>query len=264
LGIEQRPIHERSSPPDAAPERPSVSVIIPTLDEERLLPGLLDDLSRQSCRDFEVIVADGRSRDRTRRIAREAGCTVVDGGFPGAGRNAGARASRGELLLFLDADVRIGPGFVAAAAAEFLRRRLAIATCPYDPDRGDRGIVRLFRAYNWFIRRSAHVRPGCGGACLVISRGLFEAIGGFGASLRVAEDGELVRRAARHGRFRMLRSVRLVLSTRRVRAQGTPRFLIRVLLTELWLMLRPRIRGNSLLTYGFWDRRPLSAGRPRS
>ena len=46
--------------------------------------------------------------------------------------------------------------------------------------------------------------------------------------------------------------------------KGTPRFLIRVLLTELWLMLRPRIRGNSLLTYGFWDRRPLSAGRPRS
>lgn len=185
---------------------------------------------------------------------------MVDGGLPGAGRNAGARASRGTLLLFLDADIRIGPDFVGNAANEFLRRRLAVATCAYDPDGGGKAIAGIFRTYNWVIQRSPHVRPGCGGACLLISRRLFEEIGGFDAALKVAEDGDLVRRAARHGRFRMLRSVRLVLSTRRVRAQGTPRFLIRVLLTELWLVLRPRIRGNSLLTYGFWDRRPPSPG----
>jgi len=209
-------------------------------------------------------VADAHSRDRTREIAREAGCIVVDGGLPGAGRNAGARASRGELLLFLDADVRVGPRFVGDAAAEFRGRRLAVATCPYDPDRGDRATARLFRIYNWVIQRSPHVRPGCGGACILISRSVFEEIGGFDASLKVSEDGELVRRAVQHGRFRMLRSVRLVLSTRRVRAQGTLRFAIRILLTELWLVLRPRIRGTSLLTYGFWDRRLPARGSDRS
>jgi glycosyltransferase involved in cell wall biosynthesis len=249
--------------PAEVPAQCHVSVIVPALNEERYLPGLLEDLARQRSRDFEVIVADAHSRDRTRQIAREAGCLVVDGGLPGAGRNAGARASRGALLLFLDADVRIGPDFVGDAADEFLRRRLAVATCAYDPDVDGEAIAGIFRLYNWVIQRSPHLRPGCGGACLLISRRLFEAIGGFDAALKVAEDGELVRRAVRHGRFRMLRTVRLALSTRRVRAQGTIRFVIRILLTELWLVLRPRIRGSSLLAYGFWDRRPPSLGSVR-
>jgi hypothetical protein len=156
--------------------------------------------------------------------------------------------------------VRIGPGFVGDAAGEFLRRRLAVATCPFDPDRGDGGIARLFRIYNWVIQRSPYVRPGCGGACILISRDLFETIGGFDAGLRIAEDGELVRRAARYGRFRMLRTVRLVLSTRRVTTQGALRFAIRILLTELWLVLRPRIRGASIFSYEFWDRRTSNQG----
>lgn len=207
-------------------------------------------------------MADARSHDRTRELAEEVGCLVVDGGLPGAGRNAGARASRGELLLFLDADVRIGPRFVGEAAAEFLRRRLAAATCPFDPDRCDRGVARLFRIYNWVIQRSPYVRPGCGGACILISRSLFERLGGFDGGLRIAEDGELVRRAAEHGRFRMLRTVRLVLSTRRVRAQGALRFAIRILLTELWLVLRPRIRGVSVFSNKFWDQRAPASRSP--
>jgi glycosyltransferase involved in cell wall biosynthesis len=258
--IQQRSIQDNCSLPAEVPTIKQVSVIIPTLNEERLLPGLLADLALQRFRDFEVVVADACSRDRTRKIAREAGCVVVDGGLPGAGRNAGARASRGTLLLFLDADVRIGPGFVGDAAREFLRRRLAVATCAYDPDRSDHGIARIFRIYNWVVQRSPHVRPGCGGACILIPRSLFGRIGGFDIGLRVAEDGELVRRAARHGRFRTLRTVRLVLSTRRVRAEGALRFAIRVLLTELYLVLRPRIHGISIFSEGLWDRKPRAPG----
>jgi glycosyltransferase involved in cell wall biosynthesis len=208
-----------------------------------------------------VVVADAHSSDRTRQIAQEAGCTVVDGGLPGAGRNAGARASRGTLLLFLDADVRIGPGFVGDAAGEFLRRRLDVATCPYDPDRADHGCGLLFLGYNAILRRSPHVRPLCGGACILITRKLFEQAGGFDGGLRVAEDHDLVRRAARFGRFRILRTVRLVLSTRRMRAEGTLRFTIRVVFTEAFLMLRPRIYTATILSNEYWDRR---ARTPRS
>ncbi len=98
-------------------------------------------------------------------------------------------------------------------------------------------------------------RPGCGGYCLLLSRSLFERIGGFDEELWVAEDHDLVHRAARHGRFRMLRAVRLVLSTRRVRREGALRFAIRVVLTELYLIIRPRIPPTSIFSNEFWDRR---------
>jgi len=211
-----------------------------------------------------VVVADAHSRHRTRKIAREAGCTVVDGGLPGAGRNAGARASHGSLLLFLDADVRIGPGFVGDAAGEFLRRRLGVAGCPYDPEHADRGCGLLFWCYNWLIKRRQHLRPLCGGACIMIARSLFERVRGFDEELRVAEDHDLVRRAAGQGRFRILRTVRLVLSTRRMRSEGTLRFAIRVASTEAYLVLRPRINNVSILSNEYWDRRIRARARAGS
>jgi glycosyltransferase involved in cell wall biosynthesis len=202
-----------------------------------------------------VVVADAHSSDRTREIAREAGCTVVDGGLPGAGRNAGARASRGALLLFLDADVRIGPGFVGDAAGELLRRRLDMATCPYDPDRADHGCGLLVSGYNAILQRSPFMRPVCWGPCILISRSLFERIGGFDGALRVAEDGDLVRRASRQGRFRILRTVRPVMSTRRIRREGALRILIRIAVSEAYMVFRPRIYGISIFSNEFWDRR---------
>jgi len=67
-----------------------VSIIIPALNEEKTLPVLLDSIKAQDFSDYEVIVADANSKDRTREIAAEYGCRVVDGGLPAVGRNAGA------------------------------------------------------------------------------------------------------------------------------------------------------------------------------
>ena len=84
---------------------PILSVIIPALDEAECLPGLLDSLAAQDRRPDEVIVADAGSTDGTAEIAAARGALVVPGGRPAAGRNAGAGAARGDLFLFLDADV---------------------------------------------------------------------------------------------------------------------------------------------------------------
>ena len=77
------------------------SIIIPTYNEEEYLPVLLESIKKQDFDDYEVIVADANSTDRTREIAEEYGCIVVDGGLPGVGRNNGARVAKGEYLLFL-------------------------------------------------------------------------------------------------------------------------------------------------------------------
>jgi glycosyltransferase involved in cell wall biosynthesis len=94
---------------------PEISIVIPALDEERYLPRLLQSLARASQRvlrgQVEVIVADNGSRDGTCRIAADHGCRVVHVGTRriGAVRNAGARAARGTLLGFVDADMQVHP-----------------------------------------------------------------------------------------------------------------------------------------------------------
>ena len=54
-----------------------ISIIIPTYNEEEYLPVLLDSIKKQSYTDYEIIVADANSTDRTREIAEEYGCVGV-------------------------------------------------------------------------------------------------------------------------------------------------------------------------------------------
>ncbi|MDX1531419.1 MAG: glycosyltransferase, partial [Rhodothermales bacterium] len=91
-----------------------VSVVIPTLDEEKRLGALLAAFTPGLRRRFglEVVVTDGGSTDGTLAIAERLADRVVVHGGAGrqtiaAGRNAGAQAARGDLLLFFNADVRL-------------------------------------------------------------------------------------------------------------------------------------------------------------
>ena len=82
-----------------------LSIVIPTMNEEEVLPKLLASIKSQDFDDYEIIISDNFSKDRTREIAESYGARVVDGGMPGPGRNRGAEAAKGDKLLFLDADV---------------------------------------------------------------------------------------------------------------------------------------------------------------
>ena len=79
-----------------------LSIIIITKNEEKCLPRLLESIKRQNFRDYEIIVSDAQSTDRTREIALAYGCKIVEGGLPSVGRNNGARVAKGEILLFLE------------------------------------------------------------------------------------------------------------------------------------------------------------------
>jgi glycosyltransferase involved in cell wall biosynthesis len=87
-----------------------ISIIIPTLNEERSLPSLLDAVCRQGA-EYEVIVVDGGSQDRTLEIARRHGVRTLSSP-PGRGKGIciGAAASCGEVLFFLHADSTLLPG----------------------------------------------------------------------------------------------------------------------------------------------------------
>ena len=98
----------------------TVSVIIPARDEEARLPCLLESLAHQEVEPLEVVVVDDGSRDATAEVALRAGATLVEApdrpngwlGKPWA-CHVGARDARGDLLVFLDADVWLAPDALA-------------------------------------------------------------------------------------------------------------------------------------------------------
>jgi glycosyltransferase involved in cell wall biosynthesis len=208
----------------------NVSIIIPTLNESAYLPRLLRALKEQRLPPQEVIVADAGSTDNTVAIAQEWGARVVAGGLPAVGRNAGARHAGGEYLLFLDADVVPGPFFLERTLAEMEARRLDVATPLYQPLEEEPLYALLTELANLYLLIMAPISPHAPGFCIFIRRSLHEQIGGFDESLVMSEDHDYVRRAARWGRFGVLRQERLKVSMRRLEKEG----LIGLGLKYLW------------------------------
>ena len=197
-----------------------LSVIIPALNEAATLPGLLRALQAQTRPPDEVIVADANSADGTADLARALGAHVVPGGRPGPGRNAGARAATGDILLFLDADVLPGPDFIAHMLAEFERRGCVIATARLVP-LGDSATHRLLMDVGYlYLQLTESFSPHVTGACILIRRAAHETLHGFDEAAAMAEDHDYAQRAAALGDFSIITSARLPLSMRRFQADG--------------------------------------------
>lgn len=87
----------------------NLSVIVPAFNAETTLPALLESLSDQSYRDFEIVVIDDASRDRTSQIASSYNCKFISlskNQGPAFCRNIGAQNAKGRILVFTDSDCR--------------------------------------------------------------------------------------------------------------------------------------------------------------
>lgn len=214
----------------------SLSVIIPTLNEARTLPGLLDALQSQTRPPDEIIVADAGSKDGTRELAQARGVRVVQGGLPGAGRNAGAAAATGDLFLFLDADVAPPPNFIADGLKEIMEGDYDTATCLMEPLSDDLPTRILAEAANLFMQVVQDFVPHAPGFCIWVRRQVHEASGGFDGSARMAEDHDYVQRAAKYGKFAVLTQVRIPVSMRRVEKEGLIKLSLKYLWTEMYAL----------------------------
>jgi len=228
-----------------------VSIVIPALNEEKNLPVLLDSIKSQDFDDYEVVVADAHSTDRTREIAREYGCVVVDGGLPGPGRNAGARAARGEFLFFLDADVQLPPGFIRNVYDEMQERFIDLATCAIKPLSSyqlDRIIHNLI---NLTILINLRVDPKAFGFCIFVTKRLFDRVGGFDETVLVAEDSDFVKRAAEFRSLRYLNSAHILVSVRRFEKEGRFAYMAKGIRLNLYRAFRGEIRDEGVVEYEF-------------
>lgn len=198
-----------------------LSIIIPTYNEEEYLPTLLESIKKQSFTDYEVIVADANSTDRTREIAKEYGCVVVEGGLPAVGRNNGARIAKGEYLLFLDSDLELTDDYLRKVLYEFRMEHLGIAITQMKP-MSNKVQDKLFHDFaNYFMIGIEKIKPHGAGCYGMISRKeLHDECGGFDESLTFGEDTDYIERLAKKEPFKVLRNAKIGVSTRRLEEEG--------------------------------------------
>ncbi|MCB1158321.1 MAG: glycosyltransferase [Leptospiraceae bacterium] len=229
---------------------PKISIIIPTLNEEEFLPVLLESIKKQTFTDYEIIVADAGSKDKTAEVAEKFGAKVVPGGMPGPGRNRGAEAARGEFLFFFDADVSLPEDFLESALNEMEERFLDLATCEFKPQSDLQLDKLMFKLANLTVKLNQSINPRAAGFCIFITRRLFNRVGGFDEDVKIAEDHDLVDRASKFRPLRFLNSTALSVSIRRLVKEGRFSLIEKYFHVELHLLTKGSIKDD-IIEYEF-------------
>lgn len=200
-----------------------ISIVVPTLNEEHFLGGLLSDLAAQGRPPDEVFVVDAGSEDGTVSVAERFPFVEVLRSTPpvAVGRNAGGRRTGGDVIVFLDADARLPGDFLERFLGEFCRRGYDIACPLYYPHDSTRAVERFHDLFNLTTRAFQNLLPSGAGTCIAVRGGLFREGAGFDPSLKF-DDIELIRRLARGRRFGIIEE-KVLVSDRRYREQGFAR-----------------------------------------
>jgi len=241
--------------------------VIPAFNEERYLPRSLSSLNQAvlALRDRfpgpapELLVVDNASTDRTAEVAREFGARVVEERKRGIAiaRNAGARAAGGDVLVFLDADYRVLPSFLARLASRYSSNpdlsaagvRVSLEPSEIDPitrSLGNAGLAMLRRLRNLSF------------GVATFRRARFEGFGGYDENVYGIEDLDMLKRLAASvrrpsDRYRVLNDV-LVLASARGFYRGGRLGMGKMLGTYAHMALSEKARRD-ISKCGYWYER---------
>lgn len=168
----------------------TISVIIPARNEQHNLPKLLEDLRQQEPAPLEIIVVDDQSEDNTAAIAqnyRVKLISITDKPADWLGKNwachQGSQTAQGDILLFLDADVRLAPGALQKLRLLQESQNQVISVQPYQQVR------RFYEYFSFFFALlqiagnglsfiSSRFQVSLFGPVICLSRSCYEKLGG--------------------------------------------------------------------------------------
>jgi len=187
---------------------------------------LLKDLKLQTLQDFEVIVVDGNSEDKTVQKAKKfsfARVITTEKRNVSFQRNLGAKTAKGEFLIFLDADTRIPPYFLEGLRFRLSSKPADVFTTWMSSEGLSKSEKSLVTVINFVMESGLHLDiPTVFGAMIGVRRTSFVQSGGFDEDVTFAEDGELLTRLKEHdAKFQVYRDPRFWFSLRRFKKEGT-------------------------------------------
>lgn len=111
-------------------KRNLVSVIIPVYNEEKDVGECLKSLNGQSYRNIEIIIVDDGSLDKTREVVKSYNVKLINGEHkgPGYSRNLGAKIAKGNILIFIDADMTFNRDYIKKMIEPILSKKDTIGT----------------------------------------------------------------------------------------------------------------------------------------
>lgn len=214
---------------ETAADVQKISIIIIAKNEEKYLPQLLESLAAQSNQQFEIIVVDSDSKDKTRQYACAASQYFPEFKYlkldsakgPAYARNQGEAVASYERLLFMDADTLLFPTFIDQILKEIQKKQPDIASCPLRISEKRLGsnigavLLNFFMIYTKSFYSSAY------GACLLSTKSVHQALQGFREDLAICEDCNYVKRARKEFGYKFyILSPKFYSSDRRAMTEG--------------------------------------------
>jgi glycosyltransferase involved in cell wall biosynthesis len=227
------------------------SIIIPTLNEEKLLPNLLAQLTENSLRskyNIEIIVSDGGSSDNTVGIASKLADKVITHEKStkqniSEGRNAGAKIAEGDILIFLNGDIELeNPQiFFERVQLKFADSHYLAMTCSVVVFPNERKIIDsiFLTFYNYYFHALNIIGLGMGrGECHIVRKNVFWKMNGYNEKLAAGEDYDLFKNIRQQGKIFFDQKLYVYESPRRYRKLGHFKILFTWLLNSIFVTLK--------------------------
>lgn len=211
-----------------------VSVIIPARDEEDYIGGFsLASIQKQTCKNSETIVVCNSCKDKTAEIARSfsnkiKNLKVLETEKAGVGyaRNLGVKHARGNIFVFLDADIAMAPNTVEEIVKLKREHGKVIGICKGYPQE------KNWKALGLITLKNILCKPVISNGMIFCDRDFYHRLSGFNEERKRHEDGNFIRRGfrdiifSRKGKYIYLTNAHVTISMRRFEKQGYRRTIL--------------------------------------
>lgn len=198
---------------------PLISIVIPAYNEEKIIEKILKSIKQQSYKNYELIIVDNDSEDKTTSIAKKYTNKVIwcprKGFSASAARNEGVKHAKGDILVILDADIYLDDKDILYKIIFNLNQDIGAGTFKLKPMEG----TIKGRAWLKFMNALKEINTYPIGF-FFCKKEHFDAIGGYDVKIGSTEECDMINRMKMQCKVKLFKNARYQYSERRFKKQG--------------------------------------------